>query len=119
MALVALTPATGTTPYDAAPAGEAEEKACDATEHNSFPNDGRTYLVIRNKDAAATHTVKILDAATGNQIGSTLTIGKSKSVLIGPFPVFQQVGTEVRVDANSAEILATVFTIPHGASAKR
>jgi hypothetical protein len=98
-------------PRQSAASVDTTEKALDATEHNSVANDGRTFLVFRNKDAAATHTVK-LGPVGGPQVGPTFTLAKSKGAVIGPLPVFEVFGTTVEVITDSAEVVCTAISVP-------
>ena len=52
MSATALTPTTVVSPYGAGPGAGVAEAAADTGNGNSFVNDGRTLLVVRNSDAA-------------------------------------------------------------------
>lgn len=120
MARSVITPGSSTVPHTGpAATNELTEAATDAAEFNSFVNDGRTYLAVRNKDAAATHTVKFKDGTTGTQIGQTFVIPKSKVVVFGPFPVFQDFTSTVFFDANSAELVCFAWSLPKFAGSQR
>lgn len=102
MARVAVTPIKSVSPYGSGPGAGIAAKAADATEFNSFVNDGRTYLIVANTDAA-TKTLKLKSSA-GTQIGPTYTLPAEKTIIVGPFPVKEQFGETVNIDANHANV---------------
>jgi hypothetical protein len=102
MARVAVTPIKSVSPYGPGPGAGIAAKAADPAEFNSFVNDGRTYLVVANANAA-TKTLKLKSSA-GTQIGPTYTLPAEKTIVVGPFPVFEQFGEVVNLDANHADV---------------
>lgn len=117
MPRVAVTPIKSVSPHGAGPGAGIAAKAADATEFNSFVNTGRTYLVVNNT-SVATKTLKLKSSA-GTQINATWTLPASKSIVVGPFPVFQDFAEVVNVDANSAEVTFLVAELPRFDSAIR
>lgn len=117
MARVAVTPLKSVSPYGPGPGAGIAAKAADATEFNSFINDGRTFLVVTNTNAA-TKTLKFKSSA-GTQIGPTYTLPAEKTIVVGPFPLFEQFGEVVNLDANHANVTFIAVSTPHGASALR
>lgn len=110
MARAAVTPLRSVSPYGSGPGAGIAAKAADAAEFNSFVNDGRTYLVVNNT-AGSTKTLKLRSSA-GTQIGPTYVLPASKSIVVGPFPVFEQFGEVVNIDANSAEVTFIAVSLP-------
>jgi hypothetical protein len=110
MAATLLTPVDAVSPYGAGPGPGVAEAAADAVNGNGFPNDGRTFLIARNS-AGAPHTVTIQ--------GKSFSVAGGQSVVLGPFPVFQQHGTTATVTASDAALFLTVVSIPDDLSAKR
>lgn len=117
MARVAVTPIKSVSPYGPGPGAGIAAKAADASEFNSFVNDGKTLLIVTNT-AGSTKTLKFKSAA-GTQIGPTYTLPASKTIVVGPFPVFQQFGEVVNLDANAAEVTFIAVAHPQFASTLR
>jgi hypothetical protein len=109
MAATLLTPFPASSPYGSAPFAGAEV-AADPVNGNGFPNDGRTFAVVRNPDGVS-HSVAVQ--------GKSFVVPAEKSVVLGPFPVFQQHGDTATVTASDAALLLTVVTFPDDLSAKR
>jgi hypothetical protein len=110
MARVAVTPIKSVSPYGPGPGAGIAAKAADATEFNSFVNDGKTYLIATNTNAA-TKTLKFRSSA-GTQIGPTYTLPAEKTIIVGPFPVYGQFGELVGIDANHANVTLIAVTHP-------
>src|SRR3982750_1582987 len=108
MARVAVTPIRSVSPYGPGPGAGIAAKAADASEFNSFVNDGKTLLVVTNT-AGSTKTLKFKSAA-GTQIGPTYTLPATKTIVVGPFPVFHKVGEDVNHGAHSA--VGTFIAVP-------
>jgi hypothetical protein len=98
-------------PYGAGPGAGLAEVAADATNGNSFPNDGHTYLAVRNPDSS-THTLVFPG-------GHTWTLPKEATVVLGPWPVLQQFGQSVTVTASSANVKLLPYSVDLTASARR
>jgi hypothetical protein len=109
MAATPITPFPASSPYGSALASGAEV-AANPADGNSFVNDGRSYLVARN-DGEASHSVTIR--------GKSFAVGVGKSVVLGPFPTFEQFGESVTATADDASVFLLVVSIPDDLSAKR
>jgi hypothetical protein len=109
MSATALTPIIVASPYGKAPTGVAEAEA-DTGNGNSFANDGRTRLLARNSDSSD-HAFTVR--------GKSFTVPAGKSIILGPFPVFEQYGTTVEVTGNDTHLTFIAYSTPHGVSAKR
>lgn len=110
MSATVLAPLSVVSPYGTGPNLGAAEAAADTSNGNSFPNDGRTLLLVRNSDSSD-HTVTIQ--------GKSYAIPAGKSIPLGPFPVFEAFGTSVNVTADSATVKLLPFTVPDANSARR
>lgn len=110
MPATALTPITAVSPYGPGPGAGVAAAVADTGNGNSFTNDGRTYLLAANSDSSARAlTVQ----------GKSFSIPAERSVVLGPFPVFQQHGSTVTVNGSDTHLTFVAFSTPHGASAKR
>ena len=88
---------------------------------DSFANDGRTFVIIKNSSGANAYTVATTTPATayGQAIadGST-SVGTSASVLFGPFPTaaFNDSGGAVALaytgTAPATDLTVKVFSLP-------
>lgn len=86
MALTALAPT------QVVPAGVVDPTpaATDASNHNSFLNDGNTWLHVTNTDAA-TQTLVVTSQYAGDSVfvraTTTYSLAAAASKVFGPFPV--------------------------------
>ena len=110
MSATALTPTTVVSPYGAGPGAGVAEAAADTGNGNSFANDGRTSLLVRNSDAAP-HTVTVQ--------GKSFSIPAERSVVLGPFPVREAYGATTTVTGSDASLKLLAFSQPSAAGAKR
>lgn len=110
MAATALTTLNIVSPYGSGPGAGVAAAIADTSNGNSFTNDGRTSLLVANSDSS-THTVTIL--------GKSYTIPAEKSVVLGPFPAFEQHGSTVTVTGSDAHLTFLAFSQPHGSTSKR
>jgi len=110
MSATSLTPLNVVSPYGAGPGSGVAAAAADTSNGNSFANDGRTSLLVTNSDSS-THTITIQ--------GKTVTIPAEKSVVLGPFPAFEQYGSTVTVFGSDTHLSFIAFSLPHGSRATR
>jgi hypothetical protein len=110
MPATALTPTTVVSPYGPGPGAGIAAAAADIGNGNSFTNDGRTLLLAANSDSSA-HAFTVQ--------GKSFSVPAEKSIIVGPFPVFEQFGGVVTVNGSDTALTFVAFSTPHGASAKR
>lgn len=88
--------------------------ALDAVNGNSVPNDGHTWLVLDNADAAASHTltVTLLGGRDGQPVTPrTITIpATTTGQMYGPWPL-DSYGSLLNIDADDAQLKATAYTL--------
>lgn len=86
----------------------------DATNGNSVPNDGRTWLVLDNADASNAHTltVHLLGGRDGQPVTPrTITVAASTTgALYGPWPL-DSYGSLLNINADDAQLKATAYTL--------
>lgn len=86
----------------------------DATNHHSFSNDGRVFLLVRNSNGASTArtvTITVPGTVDGQSVTArTVTIAAAASRYIGPFPKAVYGGT-VLVNVDHAELKLTAYHI--------
>jgi hypothetical protein len=109
MAATPITTFPASSPYGSAFASGAEV-AANPAQGNVFVNDGQSFLIARNSGGSS-HSVTIQ--------GKSFAIAGGQSVVLGPFPTFEQYGESVTATADDASVFFTVFTIPDDLSAKR
>lgn len=95
-------------------AGLAPSYVAASATGDSFPNDGRTVLLVKNGDTVA-HTVTIISAKTCNQgfqHNLTVSVAAGATMMIGPFPVErfnnEQGQVQVNYDAVTSVTVAAV-----------
>jgi hypothetical protein len=110
MSATALTTITAVSPYGPGPGPGVAPAAADTGNGNSFTNDGRTYLLATNSDSSA-HAFTVQ--------GKSFSVPAERSVVLGPFPVFQQHGGVVTVSGSDTALAFVAFSTPRAASAKR
>ena len=109
MARTALTP-TQLTRAGTAPATTA---ALDATNGNSVPNDGHTWIVVDNTDTAShTLTVHLVGGTDGQGITpKTITVAASTTgQMFGPWPL-DSYGTTLLLNVDDAQLKAAAYTL--------
>lgn len=88
---------------------------------DSFANDGRTFVIIKNSSGANAYTVSTVTPATayGQAItDASTTIAISSSTLFGPFPTaaFNDSGGAVAMTytgtATATDLTVKVFSLP-------
>lgn len=93
----------------------AAETNGDATNNHTVPNDGQTFLLVRNANASSTArvlTVRLSGARDGQSITPrTYSIPAGASRYIGPFPV-SDYGTSMQVDVDNAELKLSAYRLP-------
>ena len=110
MSATALTPVTVVSPYGSGPGAGVAEAAADTGNGNSFANDGRTSLIVRNSDSSG-HAFTVR--------GKSFPVPAEKSVVVGPFPVKEQYGSTVEVTGSDTHLTFLAFSQPSGLGAKR
>jgi hypothetical protein len=110
MSATALTPVTVVSPYGSGPGAGVAEAAADTGNGNSFVNDGKTLLVVRNSDSSG-HAFTVR--------GKSFTVPAERSIIVGPFPVREQYGGTVEVTGSDTHLTFVAFSQPSGTSAKR
>lgn len=77
---------------------------------NSFPNDGKTWIHLRNTNAAVTVTVQIPVTVDGQSVsGRTVVVGATTGEkVIGPFPVEKY--NQFAADAGSVYVNYSAIT---------
>lgn len=99
-------------------AGEAPpaEVNGDATNGHDFTNDGKTFLLVRNADGTAAHTVTIVTPGTVDGLAiadRAVSIPLSQSRYIGPFPpAVYGVDGRVQADVTSAQLKLSALRLP-------
>ncbi len=90
----------------------ATEQNGDATNQHYIANDGRTFLVARNADGAAPHTVTIgLLSVDGQTVtGKTVSVPASstRQFRLGDPKLY---GTRTNIDVDSSQIKLTAYKI--------
>jgi hypothetical protein len=110
MAATPLTTITAVSPYGSGPGPGVAPAVADTGNGNSFVNDGRTYLLAANADSVARAlTIQ----------GKSFSVPAERSVVLGPFPVFQQHGSTVTVTGTDTDLTFVAFSASADASAKR
>lgn len=73
--------------------------AADATNGNSFPNDGKTRLLVRTGSLATQVTVHSVPCSHGRTQDTVVAIGNNSEAYLGPFDpeLFNQVGDPANV----------------------
>lgn len=77
---------------------------------------GHVFLEVQNADAAATHKITVTPVLTvdGQEVKPIeVTVAKSKTVMIGPWPpaVYQQTNGQFWFSADSAELKIRAWSI--------
>ena len=110
MARIAV-PVTAITKAGVAPAAETNG---DAVENHTVANNGRTVLLVRNSNGAATVrtlTVRLSGTVDGQAITSrTYPIAAGASRYIGPFDTTRY-GSSMLVDVDHAELKLSAYSI--------
>src|SRR5260221_8614865 len=97
------------------------EVAADVSNGNMFANAGGVFVLARNADGAATHTVTLVTPGKidGLDIADpAVVVPISGTLLIGPFPtnLFNNLSGadagKVYISADSAQIKLTVYRLP-------
>lgn len=87
----------------------------DATNNHLLPNDGRTFLLVRNANGASTArtlTVRLQGSVDGQAITpKTYSIPAAASRYIGPFDT-SRYGTSTQIDVDNAELKLTALRVP-------
>lgn len=105
-------PVTAISRAGVAPAAETNG---DATNNHTVANDGKTIMLVRNANGAATArtlTVRLSGAVDGQGISpKTYSIAAAASRYIGPFPVGSY-GSTMQVDVDNADLKLSAYRIP-------
>ncbi len=89
--------------------------AGDAVNFNSAAHTGREYVIARNTDGVAAHTLTVKSAALNNRTGDlTQSIPAGGFVVTQVFPVegWQQSDGKLHIDVDDAQITLAVVRIP-------
>lgn len=90
------------------------ETTGDASNFHYVPNDGATFLLVRNSNGASTArvlTVLINSTVDGQAVTSrTYSIAAAASKYIGPFPT-SIYGTQLNLNPDNAELRITAFNV--------
>lgn len=110
MARAALT----VTPISKTGIAPTAETTGDATNNHSVANDGRTFLLVRNSNGAATArilTIRLSGSVDGQAITSrTYSIAAGASLYVGPFNTTNY-GTTMLVDVAHADLKLSAYRI--------
>lgn len=110
MPATALTPITAVSPYGTGPGPGVAPAVADTGNGNSFVNDGRTYLLAANADSVARAlTIQ----------GKSFSVPAERSIVVGPWAVFQAFGGVVTVTGSDTHLSFVAFSVPDANSAKR
>lgn len=105
-------PVTAISRAGATPAAETNG---DPVNNHTVANDGRTILLVRNANGAATArtlTVHLTGAVDGQAIEPReYSIPAAASRYLGPWPV-SQYGTSMQVDVDNADLKLSAYRIP-------
>jgi hypothetical protein len=91
--------------------------AADTVNQQEFPNDGATFLIVRNADGAAAHNVTFYaqGAIEGNTIPiKTISIPLSSNRWFGPFAsrLYNQANGNIPIDGDSAQLFFQIVRVP-------
>lgn len=85
------------------------------TDNHLLPNDGRTFLLVRNANGSSTArtlTVRLQGSVDGQGITpKTYSIAAGASRYIGPFDT-SRYGTSTQVDVDNAELRLIAMRLP-------
>jgi hypothetical protein len=92
----------------------ATEVNGDTVNGHTLPNDGRTWLEVRNSNGAATArtvTIRLSQTVDGQTVTSrTKSIPAGTTHKVGPFPAGQY-GDNLLVDVDNAELKLTAYRL--------